>query len=243
MLLQDASVRNLEAQTADMKKQFKTEEKDSKMSSASAEVGKMLELYSRKKAKEDGREKVAEDKAHAARVSARHKQADALRLQARADLIQKELVSMGCTFGGKGVDGTKCDASKKVSLDNEYSALKSQIKVLEQEVLYEHKQASVMSATARLQQKMASTDGYKALVYRKKLEGSQKRLSDLRKDLIAAPEQIKAAQLNLKLAAQAAERVQERLQIIREKQRTDFAQESKAKALERLQVLSLSFAP
>jgi hypothetical protein len=45
------------------------------------------------------------------------------------------------------------------------------------------------------------------------------------------------------LAAQAAERVQERLQIIREKQRTDFAQESKAKALERLQVLSLSFAP
>jgi len=44
-------------------------------------VEKMLELYSEKKVSEDGREKVAEDKAHAARVSARHKQAEALRLQ------------------------------------------------------------------------------------------------------------------------------------------------------------------
>jgi hypothetical protein len=28
---------------------------------------------------------------------------------------------MGCTFGGKGVDGAQCNAAKKVSLDDEYA--------------------------------------------------------------------------------------------------------------------------
>jgi hypothetical protein len=39
----------------------------------------------------------------------------------------------------------------------------------------------------------------------------------------------------LTYAVQAAERVQERLRIFREKQRTDFAEQSKAKAIAHLQ--------
>jgi hypothetical protein len=229
------SVQHLEEQTIGLKKQFQQEVKDTSMTKTSKDLEHMLSLFSSKQASEVGREKRAEEKAHQATASAHKKQAEALRLQARADLIQKELVSMGCKYGGKGVDGSKCDPGKKVSLDDEYSTLKRQIEVLEQEVVYEHKQGKVMDSTARLQQQMAETDGYKATSYRNKLKGSQQRLEALRKDLVMAPQQIKAAKLNLELASQAAQRVNERLRIIREKRQTDFAEVSKAKALARLQ--------
>ena len=230
-----ASVQHLEKQTKGMKEQFQQEQKDTSMTKTIKELEHMLALFSSKQAAEVGREKKAADKARQALASAHKKQADALRLQARADLIQKELVSMGCTYGGAVVDGSKCDPAKKVSLEDEYQTLKRQIKVLEQEVLYEHKQAKVMDSTARLQEKMAQTDGYKARRYRNKLKGSQQGLEALRSDLVMAPQQIKAAELNLKLAAQAAERMHQRLRIIREKRQTDFAEVSKAKALARLQ--------
>ena len=243
-----AQVDKLTRQTAGLTTHLSHEEQDTHLTHASAALEKMLRRFSAKHTTDVAREERAESKAVAAHAHAHAKQTRAFRLQARADVIAKKISALGCAGGDGGENGaaagrSNCsvaDQARAGRLQEEEKELKREIMVVEQEVLYQDKQAKLMHATARLQHKMADTDAHKVREYGTQLHDAQRGLEEIRKDLVMAPAELKAAHLNLKLAHQAAARVHARLTLAREQRRTAAADRAKAKALARLQAREIA---
>ncbi|EKX48511.1 hypothetical protein GUITHDRAFT_105657 [Guillardia theta CCMP2712] len=232
------SVKKLEQHVEKLKRNLKEDEGASKKTGALADLSKLVNRFSSKQEEEVKEEEKAKRGATKADKRAKDKQEEALKLQGQVDKIQKQLVEMGCkkpSDGSGGAKGSKCNREKEVDLLDEMKTMKRQIKVLEEEVLFEKKQRQVMLHAAALQHKLGEVDKYRKLEYQSKLHAAKTRLQQLRKDIDVGPEEEKAAELNLKLAEQAEERVKERLKLAKMKIKTYEEEEKKSSVLSKVQ--------
>eukprot|EP00960_Hanusia_phi_P076586 768582-Hanusia_phi.AAC.1 len=233
------SVKKLEEHVEKLKKNLQEDEGASKNTGALTDFTKLERRFSHKEKEEEAREEKAKREAAKADRRAKEKQEEALKLQGQVDKIQRQLIAMGCKKrkdGSGGAEkGAKCDMQKEADLLDEEKTMKRQIKVLEEEVLFEQKQRQVMLHAVALQHKLGEVDKYRRLEYMSKLAAARSRLQRLRKNIDVGPEEEKAAELNLKLAEQAEERVRDRLKLAKMKIRTYEAEEKKSSALSKVQ--------